>query len=836
MYNIVKEEYPQLMAEMRDYVDSEIENSQKIRGKIIVRDLNNGSITVTLEDNLNIGEGSMVSVNDNLIGIISESSLSSKFRIELKNDISRLNGNYVSVDTDLKNIIPRRIEKVLEKIENDDLDDYDLHVLNCILGDEVPSYQTKTYQLLNNLNQSQEEAVNLSLNADDFHLILGPPGTGKTYVITEIIRTSLQYDKKILITAHTNRAVDNILEKFEDINPEKILRIGQNYSISPLNRKYSLKERRKSHPDWQEVQNLDIIIEKTSEERKRIKKGIKKVQENVNKVKSRKYEYSTTIKTIKSTIMEYEKKKEDYLPRIPGKNVNFDSSLKRKEKLEKNSNKYYSLAKSILNLENIEESLPDAEEFYELESTIKKMESEKFKKRLISIFNKSKYDEFLSDLKDKKVSYNLMIENYNAYWNLRDALEKQYKKTYPESEGKADEDALQYEIELLNNLDDYLSSKKDEIKLGIENENSSLIYDAYEDYIQSLNQKKEVLDAEFKYLNTLISLQINSINRLKEEEKNIQKTLEKYEKDRSKLLNFIDNDLLHKSQLIAATVLSSAHPILEYEIFDFMIMDEASQVAAYTSILPLMKCKKFILVGDNKQLQPITKDELSEKLNKSIFNHFIEKYPFKYSFLNTQYRMNKEIADLSSNLFYDGKIRTDSSVTDQTIVSLKTSENVDINFNNPLTFIDTANMKYYEEGLGDGCENCKESKIVVDVVKRLMDNGIDPHEIGVITPYKKQKNLINQHLKTCEVEVDTVYSFQGKEKEVIIMSFCKSKIGLLNRFQKKFIADPNQLNVSITRARKKLIIIGDSKTIKQSPLIKDLLETIGKSNTIKLSN
>ena len=248
------------------------------------------------------------------------------------------------------------------------------------------------------------------------------------------------------------------------------------------------------------------------------------------------------------------------------------------------------------------------------------------------------------------------------------------------------------------------------------------------------------------------------------------------------------------------------------------------------SILPLLKCKKFILVGDNKQLQPIKESKLSKNLNKSIFNHFIDKYPLNYSFLDTQYRMNQEISDAASSLFYDGKIKTYPPIAKQTLESLK--DNFSINSDNPLTFVDTADVEYYEDGLGGGCENCEEARLVVKVVNQLIENDVDPQEIGVITPYKKHKNLIKRHLKIDEIEVDTVYSFQGKEKDVIVMSFCKSNIRhLVNRF----IADPNQLNVSITRARKKLIIIGNSKTIGKSRLISQLLESVGESNTINCS-
>ena len=105
-------------------------------------------------------------------------------------------------------------------------------------------------------------------------------------------------------------------------------------------------------------------------------------------------------------------------------------------------------------------------------------------------------------------------------------------------------------------------------------------------------------------------------------------------------------------------------------------------------------------------------------------------------------------------------------------------------------------------------------------------------EIGVITPYKKHKKAIIKYLENNEVEVNTVDGFQGREKDIIVMSFCKSKIGRLGKFNKNFIEDPTRLNVSITRARKKLIIIGNSKTLKQSRKIEEIIQSIGQENTI----
>ena len=160
-------------------------------------------------------------------------------------------------------------------------------------------------------------------------------------------------------------------------------------------------------------------MKKTSKETDNITKDLGIIQESINQRLSKREEYCDARDDIVSTIAEYENKRDDYKFKIPPRNQGYDLKLRIKENLEKNCEKYYLLAKSILNLENIEESLLDAEEFHQLKSTINKMEREKFIKRLTSIFNKSKYDEFIRDLEDKKAFYNLTLENYDEYKNQK---------------------------------------------------------------------------------------------------------------------------------------------------------------------------------------------------------------------------------------------------------------------------------------------------------------------------------------------------------------------------------------------------------------------------------
>ena len=116
--------------------------------------------------------------------------------------------------------------------------------------------------------------------------------------------------------------------------------------------------------------------------------------------------------------------------------------------------------------------------------------------------------------------------------------------------------------------------------------------------------------------------------------------------------------------------------------------------------------------------------------------------------------------------------------------------------------------------------------------------GSSSNDIGIITPYRRHKNNIKNQLKekAINVDVDTVYRFQGREKDVIILTFCNSKLGRLKPFLRKFIERPSQVNVSLTRARKKLFLVANSKTLKQSKLLTEIIYLIGEENKIKCTD
>lgn len=424
-----------------------------------------------------------------------------------------------------------------------------------------------------------------------------------------------------------------------------------------------------------------------------------------------------------------------------------------------------------------------------------------------------------------------MVESYNHYWDVHEQVEEHYLQLYGEDEG-ADPyyDSLEKEMELVKLLDKYLPLKRAFFEHELSKNSQKILYESYQLYISSHKENVDILVEEIDTIDQKIKLENVKIQAIEKEIKSLREMVRMNQNNHRKLLEIIDQDIVNESNFIVATTVSSAHLVLEDVVFDWMIMDEASQVASYMSLIPLLKCRRFVLVGDNQQLQPIEESNLSADLNLSIFNRLLGYFTKNSTFLDTQYRMNQEIADVASQLFYEGNLKTYAGVRKQKL-DCQMNDPL-INPGVPLTFLDTCQLHYHEDGVARGCENSKEAELVVRLVDLLEENGISSTEIGVITPYKKHKRNIQNRL-TNGVKVDTVYSFQGQEKDVIIMTFCNSKLGKLRTFSKDFIGRPSQVNVAITRARKKLIIVGNSRTLKESKLLGELIGLVGSENTVE---
>ncbi len=248
--------------------------------------------------------------------------------------------------------------------------------------------------------------------------------------------------------------------------------------------------------------------------------------------------------------------------------------------------------------------------------------------------------------------------------------------------------------------------------------------------------------------------------------------------------------------------------------FDIAVMDEAFQATIPGALIPLSKVSRFILAGDHKQLPPTVISEKAQILKETLFESLIQKYPQKSVFLDIQYRMNETLMRFPSEEFYGGRMKASPEVK-----NISLSDMVKENSSPSLVFIDTATHKNKPEGRKSdsfSIHNNLEAQKVKEVLLQLFGAGVEPDLVGIITPYDDQAELIR---RVCDKDAYTVDGYQGQEKEVIIISFVRSnKNGDLG-----FLKDMRRLNVSLTRAKRKMVIIGDSQTLRVHPVYERLI-------------
>lgn len=286
-------------------------------------------------------------------------------------------------------------------------------------------------------------------------------------------------------------------------------------------------------------------------------------------------------------------------------------------------------------------------------------------------------------------------------------------------------------------------------------------------------------------------------------------------------------DIVDRAQIVCATNSGAGSEFLKDVIFDVAVIDEATQATEPSCLIPLVKARRVILAGDHKQLPPTVISE-DERLKFTLFERFLNLYPEFVVMLRVQYRMNEKIKEFPSKRFYQSLLISDESVKDIKLSEITNKPGNDPTVDDtPLVFIDTGG--FYREARKKGSfskYNIGEAILVKEIVNRLVSLGVNKRDIGVITPYKDQEGYIKSLLP--DVEVKTVDGFQGREKEVIILSLVRSN----QEEEIGFLKDERRLNVAITRAKRKLILIGDAKTLSSSALYKDLIDYIGTNGII----
>ncbi len=308
------------------------------------------------------------------------------------------------------------------------------------------------------------------------------------------------------------------------------------------------------------------------------------------------------------------------------------------------------------------------------------------------------------------------------------------------------------------------------------------------------------------------------------------------------LEDYIFDEQFDKAQVIACTPVVSSGKMMRDKHFTTVFIDEAAQALEPMCWIPITRSDRVIFAGDHFQLPPTVKSKKAEAegMKETLFEQCMNLNNVSVM-LNTQYRMNEQIMNFSNKKFYHNDLIADESVKD-TVLSFDENEFL---LNKPLDFIDTAGCGYYEiinpESLS--IANPEEAQLLIKHLKMLLEQYSQSNKsdkritIGVVSPYKEQVQYLTTHIAEdvdfdnfrSQIAIKTIDGFQGQERDVIYISLVRSndlkEIGFLN--------DIRRMNVALTRAKKKLVVIGDSATLANHSFYKSFLDYTESINAYK---
>ncbi|MCP4175840.1 MAG: AAA family ATPase [Fuerstiella sp.] len=291
-------------------------------------------------------------------------------------------------------------------------------------------------------------------------------------------------------------------------------------------------------------------------------------------------------------------------------------------------------------------------------------------------------------------------------------------------------------------------------------------------------------------------------------------------------------EVIAGARVICATV-SFDFSILDDHPFDLLVIDEACQSVEPGCWVPMKYADRIVLAGDHCQLPPtiLSSAAAKEGYAVSLMQRLVEHYGDAVTRqLTVQYRMHEQIMDFSSRHFYDGRLTADDSVRQHLLTDLPSIDDTTVDAS-PVVFIDTAGAGWEEEQEPEGLSrlNPQEGRLVLQQVNALCEAGLNPSDIAVIAPYAAQVRWLRQHTEYDHLEVDTVDGFQGREKEAVVMCTVRSN----GKGEVGFLSDARRMNVALTRARRKLVVIGDSATLAADDFFTKLLSWFEQSGAYR---
>jgi superfamily I DNA and/or RNA helicase len=753
-----------------------------------------------------------------------------------------------------------------------------------------------------NLNSEQKQAIEYAVGVYDVYLIWGPPGTGKTTIVPEIVSNHIglhqEGNQKILVCSYTNKAVDNVVKKLFDNNRfrDSIVRFGD----STLTGKYKdtlfdeqLKKKRKEiekelggfkekinllfrekekiekerlskskeaekvekdkevikgeiealnaevSPIKEQITEKERSLLKTTLEREidRINVELQEYRDNLNELQIKEEEINEEIERVEIEVSRLNreisgireqlnklKKKETDIANII-RIVDYYRECTKRNKIAALWNKYVfkrrnplyeQYEQAIIELQLSRRNRNELEKIVQEKSEEQKREQEKITK-LQSDVNTREYElmENEKELTRKKEELS-SIEKSHA--SLSGNIERGKKKleelkrnidSLARGELEYDRKALRREDPELRELYHELSKKQS----AKEQKEADLV---------RIVQKRSFLDGMIEKLKDSASGIVNKIKAMKEEMQ--RETERRIEKARLAILN--------EKRIIATTNLRACDKLFENIKFDLVIMDEAGAIDLPGAAIPILKGNKLILLGDPYQLPPILSEKIREirqflvnnpGLRASIFEKLLKpNYENNQAImLKSQYRMRKGIADFISSTFYDSELNTPREIEER----LRPSQAHILSNRYPMICFPRRFWTDYENS---SAFSINEIRFVKNIIKRFKemygDDIVD--DIAIISPYRAQTNRIIEEIPY--IDCGTVHTFQGQEKRIIIFATAKYRRDRNRGFGYLLEGEKckNLLNVAVSRAREKFIIIGSKELFEEVEIYRKLYEHI----------
>ncbi len=652
-------------------------------------------------------------------------------------------------------------------------------------------------------NPAQQTLIERALVVPDLLLALGPPGTGKTNTIREIVARQAALGKKVLVTSKNNKAVDNVLSGLTNV---LAMRIGREDAVSP------------------ELRPL-LIDNMATTMQKRILGGIEPVQDMLDDVLGIWPQIQKVMERLARLAVGW-RLAEAALER---EHTNLASWQRKSHEriesvLDRQQTHYRVMSVRVNQTARRAESLRKRIEEFQRFSQIPLLGA-------IFIFiadqlgrswqkTAQQYQNMIQDVQRSRQNAQNIWDSYHQFATASERALRRKRAVM-----QAQETLSEVHIEVKQTL----------MQLSRMTENLGAL--AAVPTVQAEFSSPSALEASLPIWRNWYELMMCRRGLLMEWREALQNSHET-----------LYPALIRRADVVGATCIGIATDLRFEDLeFDLVIADEAGQIQVMDLLVPLVRARRAVLVGDHLQLPPVVEPEITEKirqnepdnqelgkwLEKSLFERLIERPDTPDSnkvMLDTQYRMPRQIADFISGQFYGGNYHTghDTPHADQFFAGT------------PIVFIDTIREeKHFEQRAedGQGYYNPLEARLIADLVVAYQFKDV---EAGVIVPYKKQAEVIRRELRRRQIglsednligRVSTVDSFQGKEQDVIIFGFTRSntdgRIG--------FLTELRRLNVSLTRARRQLILVGDYSTLSRTPdqdfakLMKALYESIQKN-------